>query len=248
MHYFILNVEYGGLGDHLFFSPVPRLLKDKYGDDCRVYLSSQSNFRNWQTYEFVWSQNPYLDGLADPQSHNFKKLETDKKSRQVMESILRRYSLKVATEPEPEIYHKISKYDNSPGFIVDLNYSSYVGLLDSDIVNLALKLDEKFIFLNPNKLIRSIIPSQRYFYTNSLHEYASVIKSSNQFYCLTSGGATLARALNVAANVYATYNYPEYFTHRGNNYIFLGMGSKFIRRCLTYYLLKKNLKIREVSK
>jgi len=248
MQSFLINIEYGGLGDHLFYSPVPRLIKAQYGVQSRIYLSSRSYFRNWQTYDLVWSRNPYLDGIVDSAESISRNQVLNSGYGNVMQKILESYGLDVSCEPEPEIYYDIPIHPNAPRLIVDLNYQSYTGLLTSDILQIANSFPEDFVFLNPSKLIAQIFPSKRFYHTQSLYEYASVIKSSESFFCLTSGGATLARALNIRANVFAVYSYPKFFTHKMNNYIHIGSEADVKRKFVTSYLWRENIMRRKLRK
>ena len=59
---YIIQVRYGGLGDHLFFSHIPRIVKE-FGH--KIYLSTLSEFRNFDYLNFIWMTNPYLDGTIN---------------------------------------------------------------------------------------------------------------------------------------------------------------------------------------
>ena len=243
MKTYIINVRYGGLGDHLFFSPIPRLLKEKYDHKCRVFLSTEPNFRHWQTYELVWAKNPYLDGVIDPLTFQFEPLAKLETSTQVMKDILKQYSIDFEEEPKPEIYWGIDKRKDLPKFVVDLNFSSFTGLLLSDLITISEMFDKKFVFVNPSSTLKKFISPVQCFQTKSLFDYASLIYSSEEFFCLTSGGATLAAALGVRAKVFAVQEYPEYFKHSINYYIDVGRKG-YLRSAVYRYLWSKNLKFR----
>lgn len=55
---FIVRFEYGGLGDHLVWSGIPKLVYEKYG--VKMGISKSSKFRNGGIYDFVWKDNPYV--------------------------------------------------------------------------------------------------------------------------------------------------------------------------------------------
>lgn len=249
MKNFLLNIEYGGLGDHLFYSPLPRLLKQEHGDDCKVYLSSKSYVRNQETFEFVWERNPFLDGLKDPDSLNFEKLRPVNLSENyhVIQEVLAWYSLDHSVEVEPEVYCDPEVETGSPERIVDLNYSSYTGLLDSDLLRIAKKLRGDYFFVNPSEIIMKVIPPEMVVRTSSLFHYAGLIKNAKQFFCLTSGGATLARALGIVANVFIEPNYPRRFMHSNNNHIRIAKPNIY-RGLVCNYLWRKNIKRRAYEK
>src|ERR1035437_5148138 len=60
----ILQIKYGGLGDHLFYSHIPRIAKET-GKYDRVFVSNLSEFRHPDYKKLVWEKNPYLDGFTD---------------------------------------------------------------------------------------------------------------------------------------------------------------------------------------
>jgi hypothetical protein len=249
MRNFLIDVKYGGLGDHLFYSPVPRLLKLKYGSSCRVYLSSEAVFRNSETYELVWANNPHLDGIKGPSDLNFeelaKKVSTD--GLHVSQIILANYSLDYSEEIDPEIYYEVPSRPGFPKKLIDLNYSSYTGLLDSDILRIVEEVKGDYYFINPSSKIRGAIPDINAVQTSSLFEYASLLKNSACFFCLTSGGAVLARALGKVANVYIEPNYPKTFMYARNNHIKIADSSPY-RRLVSSYLWERNLRRRVYDK
>jgi len=57
----ILKADFGGLGDHLAFSTLAEVC-DRNGYD--FYLSDTCQFRNNQTLDLVWLQNPYFKGVT----------------------------------------------------------------------------------------------------------------------------------------------------------------------------------------
>jgi hypothetical protein len=245
MKNFLIDVEFGGLGDHLFYSPIPRLLKEKHGNGARVYLSSSSKFRNWQIYGLIWANNPYLDGIRNKSELSFEEqLEIQiVPNAHVSQHILARYSLDFSHEVDPEIHFDLPSISSPHDYLIDLNYSSYTGLLESDILRILEKISTKYIFINPEPKIKKLITEYEHLQTTSLFEYASLIQKSKRFICLTSGGATLARALGVSAYVYTEPQYPQMFKHKENRHILIGEKNIY-RRLVRYYLWEKNIKRR----
>ena len=62
-----LKIFYGGLGDHLLYSPFPRIAKQIYGFD-KVFISNHSNYNNPATKKLVWKHNPFVDDFGDGDS------------------------------------------------------------------------------------------------------------------------------------------------------------------------------------
>ena len=48
----IIEIKYGGLGDHLFFSPIPRLSKKQF-PNTKVYISEHSEYRNLDYKKYI---------------------------------------------------------------------------------------------------------------------------------------------------------------------------------------------------
>lgn len=59
----VIEVPYGGLGDHLFYSHLPRIAKQTKAYD-KVFISKVSPIRRNEYMDFIWEKNPYLDGLT----------------------------------------------------------------------------------------------------------------------------------------------------------------------------------------
>src|SRR5262249_11671061 len=65
---FVIHVAWGGLGDHLFFSHLPRIAKEQGYRE--VYVATHSEFRH-DDYRWVWILNPFVDGFAEAEpSHD----------------------------------------------------------------------------------------------------------------------------------------------------------------------------------
>ena len=64
---------WGGLGDNLQFTTLPKLFSEKGID---FFLSQSNTYRNSEIYDFCWAKNPYVKGV----SNNFAKYEYQYKS------------------------------------------------------------------------------------------------------------------------------------------------------------------------
>jgi hypothetical protein len=61
---FVIKVKYGGLGDHLFWSHLPRIAKT-VGGYKKVYISNYSDYNRHPDYrKLVWEPNPFVDGFC----------------------------------------------------------------------------------------------------------------------------------------------------------------------------------------
>ncbi|WAW09104.1 hypothetical protein NB640_07370 [Oxalobacter vibrioformis] len=242
MRSIVINVEYGGLGDHLFHSPLPRLLKERKLAE-RVFISSESAYRNAKYFDFIWRNNPYLDGVSDAPATPI--VYPKPKINKIMNKIASMYEMHgIDVELVPELYTKIdynAKYADMD--FVDLNYISFVGaftILDKIKI---LKKYKNYYVLNPDY---SILPflGGRVVYTSSFNEYVSLIYSCRNLVCLTSGGATLMAAFKKPVTVFFGYGHPETNRHSMHQNIMIG-GGGFFRKQLCRVLFKRNqLRIR----
>jgi hypothetical protein len=62
----IIQIKWGGLGDHLFFSHIPRIAKE-LGAYKEVYISNHSEYKSPLYKSLVWDIHPYIDGYTDLQ-------------------------------------------------------------------------------------------------------------------------------------------------------------------------------------
>src|SRR5215470_8589839 len=58
----VLHIDWGGLGDHLFWSHIPQAAK-KVGIK-RVLLANSTAWRH-EDYKQIWTLNPFFDGFTD---------------------------------------------------------------------------------------------------------------------------------------------------------------------------------------
>jgi hypothetical protein len=233
---YVFQVEYGGLGDHLFYSPLPRLLKE-YGMADRVYLSSQSTFRGPETYKVVWQANPYLDGISDdPPVHSPQpKSRVNKAVNIAMAS----HGIDLPDEISPELYlPKICSKAYANKHFIDLNYTSYVGAFTLFDAMEILDQHPDYLLVNPSKHLLRFCKND-WIRTKSLEDYASLINSSLSFTALASGGATLALALGRPSTVYYGFGQNQIFHHSKNTNLMIG-GSGLFRKFLARYLSKRN--------
>lgn len=59
----VIKIKWGGLGDHLFCTPIPRVAKQQGYD--RVFISRHSDYVYSDTKEFIWERNPFVDGFSN---------------------------------------------------------------------------------------------------------------------------------------------------------------------------------------
>lgn len=236
MRKYIFQIEYGGLGDHLFYSPLPRLLKE-YDLADQVYLSNKSKFRGSDICKVVWQTNPYLDGMSDDPPVNTlqKKSLINKAVNMAMAS----HGIDLPYEINPESYLPKTINENYANKrFIDLNYTSYVGAFTLFDALAILEKHPDYLLVNPSKNLARFCKND-WVRTRSLEDYASLINSSLSFSALASGGATLALALGRPSTIYHGYGQNQIFHHSNNTNLMIG-GAGFSRKLLARYLSKLN--------
>ncbi len=213
----ILQMKYGGLGDHLFYSHIPRIAKETGAYD-RVLISDLSEFRHPSYRALIWEKNPYVDGFTDLPGIGTKPVPVDTLKGNILDATM--IGLGLDDEKrfhEPELYFKPAKRTDLDGSVVyDPNYVSFVGnFASSDLdrwvarhsvsIDFQMKLRDKCIPLK--KAPPQELASQ------NLEDFCSIIVSCEQLYCLTSGTATLAAALNKPAIVFHGADQKKDFHH-----------------------------------
>lgn len=194
-----LKIFYGGLGDHLTYSPLPRIAKQVYGYD-KVYISNHSNYNNPATKKLVWEHNPFVDGFnnSDSDYPKFGSVPIDKNMLDVTADFFNLSS--DARFLEPEIYYKpkiLYEYQNA--IIFEPNTGNAYGIPTVDQV--------KSYFVNKNltyqmKSLKGHYPQlAKILTTRSLRHFCDIIFSCKRFYCFTSGVATLSAALGKSTTV-----------------------------------------------
>ncbi len=227
----VIQIMFGGLGDHLFFTPIPRLAKES-GKYDEVYISNQSEFRHPDYKRLIWDCNPYIDGYTDEKGL-FKYVDVipimeAHPELNILDAKLWAYNL-YDNKPyhEPELYWKPKiRPDLADAIIYDPNYVSNVGKNDAQRI-------EKYFAAHQIKVayqmkVRGetnfpISTALQVLETPTLEDYCSVIISCKAFYCLTSGGATLASALGKPCTAFYGYGQGAIFHHsKQHQYVYIG--------------------------
>ena len=194
----IFRVEYGGLGAHLFYSALPRLLKaHRLADE--VLISDRSRYRNPAIFDLVWRNHPYLDGVsADPPTP--LRLITESQETKIVNIIFEGYGLWSPEEFPVEIHQSIETSPTFDDHFIDLNYVSYVGAFTPIDKLDVYQRHPDHVMVNPDRFSRTCFPRRRKVFTKSLQEYACLIASARSFVTLTSGGRDARRGPEQAIN------------------------------------------------
>lgn len=227
----IIEIHNSGLGDHLFHSHLPRIAKENGGYE-KVYISNKSVFKTQEYVNLVWGYNPFIDGFTDEHGTVCKiedvvgNLHPESKHN-LLDEVMLSFGLENNKRwNTPEIYYKpkfIKKYNKS---IFDPNFLSWIGNVTSeDAMTLFKKESINFEYIMKQRSEKFFFkPSKdtEFIETPSLEDFCDLIFSSEKFYCLTSGAATLASAMNKNASVfYGGQQLNGFRHHKGHNYIYV---------------------------
>jgi hypothetical protein len=98
-------VKYGGLGDHLFWSHLPRIAK-QLGKFRRVVVSESSEFRQDAYRHFIWELNPFVDEFCK-ESRNYDDVSDVEPGTNLLDTIMLRMGLDDGPRfHEPEMYYR----------------------------------------------------------------------------------------------------------------------------------------------
>ena len=226
MKILILEIQKGGLGDHLFYSHIPRIAKET-GMYEYVLVSNHSIFRSPGYKKLVWELNPYVDGFTD-EAGIYLSTEKINEDENLLDKLMLLYGLDDGKRfHEPELYyHPNSIAGLADSTIYDPNYISYTGDLKSgQLIEQWFQKNHITVNRQMKKLKNRYIPinGPMEISTNNLEELCSLIVSCKKMYCLTTGTATLAAALQVPVTVfYGTGHNPLYRHSKLHTYVFAG--------------------------
>jgi len=221
----IIKIKHGGLGDHLFYSHIPRIAKES-GKYAEVFISNKSDLRNKGYKKLVWELNPYVDGFTDEDGKSIDEIEIKENDNyNLLDKIMLGFGLDDTKRfHEPEIYYKPKKIlELSNKIIYDPNYISNAGLVSGlKVQNYFRKnniqIDYQLITRPPHSI--PIFKYRELLKCDSFWDFLDVVYSAKKVYCLVTGTATILPALKKTANVFYTKDIRILFRHsKINNYI-----------------------------
>jgi len=235
-------IPYGGLGDSLFYSPLPRLLKQSGVSKVNVHCLEA--FRSVDIMNIVWGMNPYVDSVNDRAHLSERKIPQNICNNSKLNLLAKTaipYGIYVSDELKPELYYSPRKIGDLAGkILVDLNYVSFVGVFSKKAVLEFLKNKKELVFVNRPEWVPDTLGEN--FQPDNLKQYADMISSSESFICFTSGGATLADALGVQAICLYGFGQKRIF-HHSSMHKYVDCSSKSLLFSLLGFVLHKLRKL-----
>ena len=202
---------WGGLGDNLQFTTLPRLFHEK---GVNFHVSIHNTYRNPEIYDFCWKDNPYVKGIAR-NNPNVGSVAPDL-PHGVTDNIVSAAEIRHGFAGDgryPEIYYEaefLEEYKDKT--IVDLSahtlLKNNVGeFYDADklfsLVEEHVPDDALFVtFKNVNSLSLEggFAFENNQLEIESIFQYANIINSAKSYYCLYSGGNSMAAAVKYKCN------------------------------------------------
>jgi len=196
----IIYQPWGGLGDNLAFSTLPKLYTEAGYD---VYISKTNVYRNPEIYDLVWKLNPYIKGESElppnaGSSRGFQIFCEDN----CMKNMELTHGLSTGTAKYPEIYYKpniLPELENC--LIYDItsishNYSDdFIKSTYTSVFNKYPELKRKLIRFKNIKNRDTPVFLDDVIEINNIYEYADIMASCKVCVTLLSGVAVLASAI-----------------------------------------------------
>jgi len=211
----VLEIRYGGLGDHLYWSHVPRIAKEL--GVKKVYISNSSEYRNPIYKKLFWECNPYVNGFVNEKGY-YPIFSTVEKGTNILDRVMLELGLDDGKRfHDPEIYFQPKiRPDLQDKVIYDPNYVSNAGdtIKGKSIKNYfkknKIKIDFQMKLRDKNVPVASI---KKTLEAKDIEDFISIIASCKEVYCLASGTATLASALGKKTTVFYAKNLNPIFLH-----------------------------------
>jgi|GEM_PF-372242 len=212
---FVIQIFYGGLGDHLFYSHLPRIAKESGFE--KVYISEYSEMRGSETKGLIWENNPYVDGFCKEKGYRAPDFTDLSDNMNLLDKLMLEQGLDDGKRfHEPELYYKPKlRKELVEKTVYDPNYISGVwGISSRDVENYLKKNRIKIDF--QMGLRDNSVPLKRkvkIISSSSLEEFCDIVASCKRMYCFTTGTATLAAALGKKSTVFYNKGVKKMFRH-----------------------------------
>jgi hypothetical protein len=194
----VISQLWGGLGDNLQYSTLPR----RYSElGYEVYVSYNNACRNREIFDLVWKCNPYIKGITEEPANAGACISTPipNCTTSFIANIEMAHHLSHPYSRFPEIYYRpqiIEELRNTVLYdltSVSANYPDhYLQRSISRLLEPYSDLDQKQIVFQQ---IENRISTTHSYMIRTIYEYCDAIASCKAFICLHSGGSVLAAAI-----------------------------------------------------
>lgn len=194
----VFDLLFGGIGDCLIISTLPRLLKEKYNIDFYLSEKSMERIRHPDIFKLCFELNPFFKGL-DMSSETFRMKSfarerslysfiTDKEGETLLEMLERQFGVKGSGRPEIHYEpHLLKQYEA----IILVDNNMITGKKFGRIYEKDAFTKEALKYTNNNDKIEYVNPLKQDLFT-----YVDMIYSCKRFVGTFSGGASIAACFN----------------------------------------------------
>jgi hypothetical protein len=221
----IIYQPWGGLGDNLQFSTLPRLYTEL---GYNVYISDKNVYRNPEIFDLVWKINPYIKGISSltPNAGSCKEFKIFQEDNCIKNMELT-HGLYNGNSYYPEIYYNPKILNEYSDYILYDTTSISIKLSDDFIKTKFKLIFDKYpnlkrkliVFKNINNRNNNLF-NDDVLIVNNIFEYCDYIKSCKIFVCLFSGCSVLASAIKKDEKYPVIYSFPPEKQPRGSVYDF----------------------------
>jgi hypothetical protein len=227
----VIQVPYGGLGDHLVYSALPELLwKQK---NIKVFISTESIYRNKQIWDFVWGLNPFVKMTDEKGWFIHQPLDIIRQCTTINQYLIQLFNLD--GDDAPKLYYQPAAIPELAGqAIVDCScgpsgkangyfdpefYEAYLSYLEKNVPTFVLLTYQNMTINNQlqNKIVERFAP--RVYSIHSPQELSDALFSASRRYLLYSGSASVAAAYNLPSIVLCNWKSSPHFQYHMNQYV-----------------------------
>ncbi len=221
---FIIQVAFGGLGDHLIYSSLPELLWKQKG--IKTFISNKSIFRSKAIRDFIWGLNPYVTFTNEKGWYSYKAL---KHNFPTLDGYFQNL-LGLQADGLPKIYYKPNMIKQLRGrVIVDPScgvtgkangyfepdfYKRFIQYIKDNGKNFVLITH---LHSGTKKELQEMIIKEFQpdcFQVKTIQQLADALFSAKERYLLHSGAASLSAALKLESNIVNYIKPSTYYSFR----------------------------------
>ena len=195
----VISQPWGGLGDNLQYTTLPKLYSDK---GYEVYISTENSCRNDEIYDFVWGSNPYVKGKIMKPPNAGACIPLKWTTNSFIKNIELSHHLEKGTYSYPMIYYSPKKIDSLENTII-YDITSISSLYTDEYIKSKFTfIFEKYPDHDKRKIVFKRITNREtpdfntnILEVNTIYDYCDILYSCKVYVCLFSGGSVLASTI-----------------------------------------------------
>lgn len=225
----VIQIPFGGLGDHLIYSSLPELLWKQKG--IKTLISDKSIFRSRAIPEFVWKLNPYVEFNSEKGWFIHRPLKNDYPT---LDEYLQ-HLFNLEGDGHPKVYYKPKTISQLKGkTIVDPSFGasgkangyfepdfhrSVVAYIADNVGNFVLITHRHAHIRNELRNRIETVFKPAHYSVATIEQLADLLFSARARYLLYSGSASLSAALRLPSIVLCNRKAVPNFQYGINKYV-----------------------------